>query len=154
MRFGTSEPWLICLQWICPAKFFICSFEVFIIVGEVGVLQNRCFSIFSGKHLCQSLFLTNIVPGPQLQPILILKRCSDTGVFLTVIQNFSNIFFSTLKKALLQYKKRGSDIYRKSNYAAFCLKLRQDFCYKSVIKAVTCGLYKILSFGKITKSSK
>ena len=26
------------------------------------------------------------------------------------------------------YKKRGSDIYQKSNDATFCKKLRQDFC--------------------------
>ena len=26
------------------------------------------------------------------------------------------------------YKKRGSDIYQKSNHATFCKKLGQDFC--------------------------
>ena len=44
------------------------------------------------------------------------------------------------------YKKRGADICWKSNCANFYLKLRQDFNDS--------GLYKVLNFGKITKSSK
>ena len=47
------------------------------------------------------------------------------------------------------YKKCGSDTYRKSNYATFYLKLREDF----YIAGRNNGLCKILSAEKITKSS-
>ena len=47
------------------------------------------------------------------------------------------------------YKKRGSDIYRKSNYATFYRKLREDF----YISCRDNGLCKVLSVQKITKSS-
>ena len=47
------------------------------------------------------------------------------------------------------YKKRGSYIYRKSNYATFYLKLPQVCC----ISVSYSRLYKVLSFEKISKSS-
>ena len=43
------------------------------------------------------------------------------------------------------YKKRGSDIYHKSNYAAFYIKLRQDFCISSCDDN---KVYKVLSVTK------
>ena len=50
----------------------------------------RNFAKFIRKHLCQSLFL-NKVADLSLQ--LYLKRDSDTGVFLRILQNF----FTTLR---------------------------------------------------------
>ena len=44
---------------------------------QKGVLRN--FTKFTGKHLCKSL-LFNKVAG--LRPTTLLKRDSDTGVFL------------------------------------------------------------------------
>ena len=43
------------------------------------------------------------------------------------------------------YKKRGSDIYRKSNYATFYIKLRQDFCISGCDDN---KVYKVLSVEK------
>ena len=48
------------------------------------------------------------------------------------------------------YKKRGSDIYRKSYYATFYLKLRQDFC----ISRSENGLYKVFAVKKKKKKKK
>ena len=42
-----------------------------------GVLKN--FAKFSGKHLCQSLFLNKFAG---LKPATLLKKDSGTGVFL------------------------------------------------------------------------
>ena len=42
-----------------------------------GILRN--FAKFTGKHLCQSLFLNKVVG---LRPTTLLKRDSGTGVFL------------------------------------------------------------------------
>ena len=47
-----------------------------------GVLRN--FSDILGKHLCHSLFF-NKVAG--LKPATLLKRDSDTGVFLGILRN-------------------------------------------------------------------
>ena len=48
-----------------------------------SVLRN--FAKFTGKQLCQSLFL-NKVPG--LKPATFWKGDSDTSVFLWILQNF------------------------------------------------------------------
>ena len=51
-------------------------------VATKGVLPNRClinFSIFTGKNLCWSLFLIKL---QDLSPSTLLKRGSNTGVFL------------------------------------------------------------------------
>ena len=48
------------------------------------------------------------------------------------------------------YKKRGSDIYRKFNYATFCFTLRQDFC----ISGIENGLYKVLLVKKKKNKQK
>ena len=61
------------------------------------------------------------------------------------------MLYLTLKKKHY-YKKRGSDIYRKSNYATFYIKLRQDFCISGCDDS---KVYKdLISRKKITKSSK
>ena len=56
--------------------------------------------------------------------------------------------FLTLSKTHF-YEKRGLDVYCKSNYATFYLKLREDF----YISGRDIGLCKVLPVEKITKSS-
>ena len=53
------------------------------------------FIIFTGKHLCQSLFLINLQPW---KPATLLKRDYSTGVFLQFCKLFKN---SYLKKHLI-----------------------------------------------------
>ena len=48
-----------------------------------GSLRN--FAKFTGKHMCQSLFLIKL-QASDLQ--LCLKRDSGTGVFLLILRNF------------------------------------------------------------------
>ena len=48
-----------------------------------GVLKN--FVIFTGKHLCWSLFLIKL---QALRPAALLTRDSNTGVFLWILRNF------------------------------------------------------------------
>ena len=45
----------------------------------IGALKN--FAIFTGKHLCWSLFLI------KLRPAILLKRDFNTGVFRPILQN-------------------------------------------------------------------
>ena len=54
------------------------------------------------------------------------------------------MLYLTLKKKHY-YTKRGSDIYRKSHYATFCIKLRQDFCISGYDDN---KVYKVLSVEK------
>ena len=50
-------------------------------VIQNGALKN--FAMFTGRHLCCSLFLQGCWPeGPSL------KRDSNTGVFLSILRNF------------------------------------------------------------------
>ena len=55
-----------------------CS-QIFI---KISVLKN--FAIFTGKHLCWSLFLRKL---QVLKPASLLKRDSNTGVFLWILRN-------------------------------------------------------------------
>ena len=55
-----------------------CS-QIFI---KISVLKN--FAIFTGKHLCRSLFLRKL---QVLKPASLLKRDSNTGVFLWILRN-------------------------------------------------------------------
>ena len=60
----------------------------------------------------------------QLKPIFIQKEVPALVFSWQLSEIFNNNFFKERKKALLWekkhcYKKRGSDIYRKSNYARF-----------------------------------
>ena len=55
---------------------------------EKGVLRN--FAKFTGKRLCQSLFLIKL-QALGLQPYK--KRRSGTGVFLWILQNLQEHFF-------------------------------------------------------------
>ena len=48
-----------------------------------GVLRN--FAKFTGKHLCQSLFINKVVG---LRPATLIKKDSGTGVFLLILGNF------------------------------------------------------------------
>ena len=54
-----------------------------------GVLKT--FAKFTGKHLCQNLFL-NRVTG--LRPATLLKRDSGAGAFLRFCEISMNIFFT------------------------------------------------------------
>ena len=56
-----------------------CS-QIFI---KISVLKN--FAIFTGKHLCRSLFLRTL---QVLKPASLLKGDSNTGVFLWILRNF------------------------------------------------------------------
>ena len=56
-----------------------CS-QIFI---KISVLKN--FAIFTGKHLCRSLFLRKL---QVLKPASLLKGDSNTGVFLWILRNF------------------------------------------------------------------
>ena len=56
-----------------------CS-QIFIKIGALNV-----FAIFTGKHLCRSLFLKKL---QVLKPASLLKGDSNTGVFLWILQNF------------------------------------------------------------------
>ena len=50
---------------------------------EKDVIKN--FAIFTGKHLCWSLFLVRL---QALRPVTLVKRDSNTGVFLWILQKF------------------------------------------------------------------
>ena len=50
---------------------------------KISVLKN--FAIFTGKHLCWSLFLRKL---QVLKPGSLLKGDSNTGVFLWILRNF------------------------------------------------------------------
>ena len=51
---------------------------------------RRNFAKFSGKHLCQGLFLNKIA---DFRPATLLKRDSGTGVFLWILSNFYEHLF-------------------------------------------------------------
>ena len=51
---------------------------------KIGVLKN--FAIFTGKHLCWSLFLIKV---QTFRPATLLKRGCNTDVFLGILRNFS-----------------------------------------------------------------
>ena len=61
-----------------------------------GILRN--FAKFTRKLLCQGLFF-NKVAGWNLQPYQ--KRDSGTGVFLWILRNFANTFFTEQLRWLL-----------------------------------------------------
>ena len=50
---------------------------------QIGILKN--FTTFTGKHMCWSLFLIKL---QGYSPETLLKRNSNTGVFLWILQNF------------------------------------------------------------------
>ena len=138
----------ICLQWICQAKFFIYLFETFIITEE-AVRMLRVSQYLPEKHLSPSLLFYKYTCRPAAifikKKLYLLKKVLPNWCFP---DNWKQ--FLTLKKKALLQETWISDINRKSNYATFYLKLRQDF----YIWGNGSGLYKVLSFGKITKSSK
>ena len=78
--------------WYRQGKFHIssaiCFLEAVTGRGSVkkGVLKN--FANFTGKHLWWSLFLIKL---QALRPGALLKRSSNTGVFLWSLQNFWRI---------------------------------------------------------------
>ena len=108
----------------------------------LNVSQNLQENAFTGES-----FLINISCRMQLKPIFIQKEV-PTLVFSWQVSEISKKnFFKERKKALLWekkhcYKKRGSDIYRKSNYATFFVTSPR-FLYSSKALAqfiVTTGL--------------
>ena len=54
-----------------------------------GAIRN--FAKFTGKHLCQSLFFNKVA---SLSPATLLKKDFGTGVFLWILQNFLEHFFT------------------------------------------------------------
>ena len=58
------------------------------IIFKTGTLKN--FAIFTGKQLCWSLFLIKLRPW---RPATLLKRDSNTGVFLWILRPFQKHFF-------------------------------------------------------------
>ena len=111
---------------------------------KIGV---KCFSTFAGKHLYRSVFFNKYSCRMQLKPIFIQKEVPALVFSWQLSEIFNNNFFKERKKALLWekkhcYKKRGSDIYRKSNYATFFVTSPR-FLYSSKALAqfiVTTGL--------------
>ena len=55
---------------------------------KTSLFEN--FVIFTGKHLCWSLFTIKLLAFRQAT---ILKRDSNTGVFLWILESFKNNFF-------------------------------------------------------------
>ena len=56
------------------------------------ILQNNCSYLAKliGKQLCKSLFFNK---NARLRPATLLKRDSDKGVFLRILQNFKEHIF-------------------------------------------------------------
>ena len=65
-------------------QIFIYLFEAVIIIEKAVsvIFQNSCFSIFSGKHLSQSLLFCKYSSRLVTSAYFFKKRCSDTGAFL------------------------------------------------------------------------
>ena len=55
---------------------------------KIGVFWN--FTVFTGKHLCWSLFLIRLHAW---RPTVLLKRCTSAGFFLEYYKIFKNCFF-------------------------------------------------------------
>ena len=69
-------------------------------------LQNSCFKTFTdftGKHLCWNLFLINLLSW---WAATLLKRDSNTNVFVWNLQNFKTLFFTEHLQCLLLLRKR------------------------------------------------
>ena len=65
-------------------------FSAYIIQKQLfaDALQNRCsknFTIFTGKHLCLSLFLIKL---QAFGHVALLNRDSNSGIFLLILRNF------------------------------------------------------------------
>ena len=58
---------------------------------KIAVLKN--FAIFTGKHLCWSLFLIKLQPWRTATLLKIDSNMSSTGVFLWKLWNFSEELF-------------------------------------------------------------
>ena len=85
----------------------------------LNVSQHLQENTFTGVS-----FLINISCGMPLKPIFIQKEVPTLVFSWQLSEIFNNNFFKERKKALLCekkhcYKKRRSDIYRRSNYATF-----------------------------------
>ena len=57
--------------------------------SSVKKIVPKNFAIFTGKHLCWSLFLINL---QAFRSTALLKRDSNTGVFLWILRNFKNTY--------------------------------------------------------------
>ena len=56
-----------------------------------AVLQNRCFAIFTGKHLCWSLYLIKL---QAIRTATLLKRDSSKVFSCEIFKTFENTFFT------------------------------------------------------------
>ena len=79
----------------------------------------KYFAIFAGKRLCWSLFLTKL---QALKAATLLKRYSNTGVFLWILRNFKeHLFGKTFTNGWINYK-----IFRTNFVRAIKLKLAKN----------------------------
>ena len=55
--------------------------------SKAGISERsfKSFTKFTGKHPYRSLFLNKV---PARRTANLLKRCSNTGVFLSILRNF------------------------------------------------------------------
>ena len=88
---------------------------------KIGV---KCFSTFIGKHLYGSVLFNKCTCRMELKPIFIQKEAPALVFSWQLSEILTTTFLKREKETLLWekrrcYKKRGSEIYRKSNYATF-----------------------------------
>ena len=86
------------------------------------VLTN--FAKFTGKHLCWSLFLITL---PALRPATLLKRNSNTVVFLWIWEIFINTFFTEHFKA---------NAFERSEFSDSIMKVLPNFRRASMLVIV------------------
>ena len=90
----------LCLCWSCFFELFFSTLEAGVkgsrsrMFFKKGVLKS--FAIFTGKHLCWSLFFEDF------RHATLLKRDSDTGVF-PWISFFKNSFFYRTPQLLVSF---------------------------------------------------
>ena len=74
---GLNDLYKVCKTWLWFVFFGICRSNHLQMFFIISVLKN--FPIFTGIHLCWSLFLIKL---QVLKPVTLLKRDSNTGLFL------------------------------------------------------------------------
>ena len=111
----------------CFSMNILKFFEKFILnkICERLLLNNEYFSTFVGKYFYRSVLFNKYSCSMQPKPILIQKEVLALVFSWLLSEIFNNNSFKEKKKHC--YKKRGSDIYRKSNCATFYLT-SLDFC--------------------------
>ena len=92
---------------------------------EKGLGVFKIFAKFTGKHLRQSLFFSKVAG---LRPATLLRRDPSIGVFLSILCNFKNTFFTQhLRKTASIYLQRHSQEPRKHLRLRAFTTLTNDF---------------------------